>query len=134
MSPAEALTALIDALPDLPKGPARIDILTAPLEGLLFLWLAINPRTRRIAAAHVDRRDDIAANAFIGGLYVSEQMMLDGAVAYHGAGRDIQGVDVDYAQLTQVYGARDYRVPDPDRIKELQAGLDAALAACQAKP
>lgn len=129
MSPGAAIAALIAAVQKPPKGPARLDILTQPLEHRLHLWLAINPRTGKIAAARIDRRDATAAEVFIGGLYVSEQLFLDGRIAFHAAGREIQGVDVDFAQLRQVYGDRDYSRPDaaPDRVKALQAELDAAL-------
>lgn len=130
MSPAEALAHLLEPRPAPPKGPARLDILTAPLEGQLHLWIAVNPRTREIAAASIDRRDDIAANSFIGGIYVSGRLYLDGFKPYHAAGRGILGVEVDFAQLTQVYGGRHYKAPDPDpaRLRALRAELEACLA------
>ncbi|MFO1015220.1 MAG: hypothetical protein U1E50_15815 [Caulobacteraceae bacterium] len=132
MSPAEALAHLLEPRPAPPNGPARLDILTAPLEDQLHLWIAVNPRTREIAAASIDRRDDIAANSFIGGIYVSGRLYLDGFKPYHAAGREILGVDVDvdFAQLTQVYGDRDYKAPAPDpaRLLALRAELEACLA------
>ncbi|MGC2519704.1 MAG: IS1 family transposase [Burkholderiales bacterium] len=75
--------------------------------GDVWTWTALDADSKLILSYRVDRRDEVAAHAFIddlrGRLANRVQLTADGHHAYLVAVNDVFGADVDFAQLVKLY-------------------------------